>query len=245
MTTTRRIGAVLGAIVLAGTAGLAQVPPAPPQTTADEAAPAGGQILGRALLGRNDPVVGAVVVVRPDGVRSAYRATATDARGAFRFDGLPEGSWTCTIDKDGLRPIVKTAIDVRAPYRAVVEVTMEKGTAPPPPPPAPSGGAASLSGVVVGEALGGLAETRVRLVPAGGRGDPKTALTAPDGSFALEGLSAGRFDLEIEGPGFLPIRTTLDLAGEATLAARLVPQPPGYEPHPEDLMPLEQPIPPR
>jgi len=243
VTTTPRIGAALGAIVLTATAGLALAPPAASQD-APPAASAGGQILGRALLGRNDPVVGAVVVVRPDGDRSAYRATATDARGSFRFDGLPEGSWTCTIAKDGLRPIVKRAIDVRAPYRAVVEVTMEKGAAPPPP-PAPSGGAASLSGVVVGEALGGLAEARVRLVPAGGRGDPKTALTAPDGSFALDGLSAGRFDLEIEGPGFLPIRTTVDLAGDATLTARLVPQPPGYDPLPEDLMPLEQPIPPR
>lgn len=246
MTRWRTFGA--GAIVLAATAAIGAEPP-PPGDTPSPAAPApvrSAEIVGRAFVGRDDGVAGAVVVLRPAGVPSVYRMTVTDAKGWFRIQDVSDGSWTCTIDKDGYRRVVKEAIEVRAPYRAVIEVKLEPGART-----APAGAAAPseastavLRGTTEAQDRGGVGEARIRLRSATGTGDPRTVFTAADGSFAIEGLETGTWDLEILGAGFLAIRSRLEIAGDTTLEARLVPQPQGYFADPEDLMPLETPLPP-
>ena len=85
---------------------------------------------------------------------------------------------------------------------------------------------------------------RIRLIRADGSVDPRDGMTGAEGKFAIPGLQAGAWRLEILGAGFLPIRVPVTLSGEATLTASLVEQPASYQPPPLDLIPPEMPIPP-
>ena len=65
------------------------------------------------------------------------------------------------------------------------------------------------------------------------------------GTFELRDLAPGLWNMEIRGAGYLPVRAPASLLGETALRAVLVDQPATYEPQPLDLMPPEEPIPPR
>jgi len=215
------------------------------------AAPAGGQaaVQGQLRLGRGLPVVGATILLRPASNRSQLYVTATDETGSFRIDGLENGTYRLEARREGLEPLVKEAILVRYPYRAIVEATMNKvarseentGEA-----------SASLSrssvwrveGVVQDHRGAPLAEVRLRLVRPDGSEDPVVTVTRFDGTFEIEGVRGGLWNAEVLGGGFLPLRFALPLEESARLHARLVPYPIGYVPTPEDLMPPEEPIPP-
>jgi len=80
---------------------------------------------------------------------------------------------------------------------------------------------------------------------ADGKAEPRSTLSGPDGTFAIEGLSPGTWKIEVLGAGYLPIRVPLDLQADARVTATLVPQPMNYAPAPEDLLPPEEPIPPK
>jgi hypothetical protein len=87
-------------------------------------------------------------------------------------------------------------------------------------------------------------EARVLLVRPDGEADPQGALTTEDGTFAFDGLPAGRWRLQILGAGLLPLRTTVDLSGAVTVEAWLAQQPANYKPLPQDLLVPEEAIPP-
>jgi hypothetical protein len=230
--------------------------PAPATTTKQEAAPAssnrGRQLQGTVILRRNVPVVGANVLVRAEGTGSSFDLTATDAKGAFKVDSLPDGTYTVEVLRPGLKPITKQNVAIRAPFRAVVEVMMEpeSGAAASTETRSADGAEPSSSGLIQVRGLvttrdsGPKGEIRVRLVRPDGSEDPRAALTQPDGTFALEGLPAGPWRIEVLGAGYLPIRAKLYLGADSRVTATLVQQPANYKPAPEDLMPPEEPIPP-
>jgi len=173
--------------------------------------------------------------------------TATDEKGSYFFETLPEGRYDVTITKGGLAPVTKDGVELRFPFRAVVEVVMEPGATPAGPAAAEapaSGDATSLEGTVRARAGQPLDEVRIRLIRADGSVDPRDGMTGAEGTFTMPGLQAGDWRLEVLGAGFLPIRVPVTLSGEATLTALLVEQPASYEPPPLDLMPPEMPIPP-
>ena len=214
------------------------------------AAAARGQIQGTALIRRNVPVIGAVVTASRDGEASRIRVTTTDARGAFKFEGLEDGRYRCEFVHDGFATLAKEGVDLRAPFRAVVEVTMAPaagGVVPPPAPVLPAAGEspATLRGTVRDREGKGLEEVRLRLTREDGTDDPRDAVTPSDGAFGFDGLTPGRWHLEIQGAGLLPVRTTVALAEATSLDAVLVPQPADHAPQVEDLMPREEPVPPR
>src|SRR5262245_16676567 len=102
---TRRVSLVLstGLLAAAAAAALAGSEPAPK--------PVGSErhegLSGSASLGRNLPVVGATVLVRPiDGAATVY-VTVSDGKGRFRIDALPEGEYRVEIARSGLRTVVK------------------------------------------------------------------------------------------------------------------------------------------
>lgn len=217
---------------------LASAPPEAPPA----AAPA-GLIQGTVILKRHSPVIGAAVLVRREDSAGRIDVTSTDSKGAFKVDSIPDGSYRVEILREGFRTVVKEAIVVRSPFRAVVEIVME--------PEAASSGASSgaatggaavrVTGVVSAKDSGPKAEVRVRL---SGSGEARSALTAADGSFAFDGVASGSHRLEVLGAGYIPIRVAVDLAADASIVATLVPQPPNYAPDPADLLPPEEPIPP-
>lgn len=227
--------------------------PAPPAESAQATAPAAttSWLSGQVRSGRHRWIVGAAVLVRPQSGEPRWYVTSTDDKGTYRFEDLPEGSYRVEWSKPGFEPIVKERVEIRPPFRAVLEVAMEPASAASPAaadgavnPPVPADPAATLHGAVADRDGTPLGEVRIRLVRLDGSVDPRDALTDLDGTFDLGGLPAGQWRLELLGAGYLPIRVPVALAGDGVVSAALVAQPPGYEPQPLDLIPPERPIPP-
>jgi Carboxypeptidase regulatory-like domain len=231
-------------------------PPAPAQAPAPVPAPTtapapatpsskgGGQVRGTISYGRRAPAAGVVVIIKPDGSGKHIYAATTGEAGTFAFDGVADGTYRGEARREGYTPIVKTGIVVRAPFRAVVELLLTKGSSPVEPPPSAEG-AAALTGRVRVEGGVPVGEVRVRLVRGDAGSDPRTVLTDAAGTFTFTGLEAGRWKLEAMGAGLLPLRADLDLVGEMTIDLGLARQPTSYKPLPQDLIIPEDVIPPK
>ncbi len=203
-----------------------------------------GQVRGTISYGRHQPAVGAIVVLRPENAPSPVRAATTGANGTFAFDGLADGSYRAEVRRDGFAPIVKVGILVRAPFRAIVEVVLVRGESKREDAKAVPG-TASLTGTVRVAGGAPLVEARVRLARGDGADDSRTLFTDAAGAFSLAGLMAGRWHLEVQGAGLLPLRADLDLVGDVAIEAALAAQPANYRPLPLDLIVPEEVIPPR
>jgi len=209
------------------------------------AEPSSGQIRGTVSYARRTPAVGAVVVLTPGEGRSLVKAASTGTNGTFAFDGLADGNYKVEVRREGYIPVVRGAIAVRAPFRAIVEVHLAPGAADPEAAPPVREGTASLTATVRVARRGALAEARVRLVRGDGVDDPRMGLTSEAGTIAFEDLAAGRWRIEIVAAGFLPLRANLDLEGSVDVEATLEPQPADYQPLPQDLIAPEDVSPPR
>ena len=234
----------------------AEPPPAGARTAEPaeaEASPDRGEkttwLLGHARTGRRRWVTGAAVVATPESGEARIFVTATNDKGAYRFEAIPEGIYRVMLLKHGLEPVIKPKVELRFPFRAVVEVEMEPASGATPAEVLAAttsslGTTAGLDGRIldrVGEPIG---EVRVRLTRTDGSVDPRDAVSDEDGEFAVTNLLPGKWKLEVLGAGYLPIRVPVSLSGEGELRAVLIPQPASYEPQPLDLMPPELPIPP-
>jgi hypothetical protein len=251
---------ILVLAVLADPAGAVEPPAATPSTPVAAAAPPpasaphAGRLEGSAILGRNRPVVGATVVVFAEDRPTRIHAATTDARGHFEFDGLADGSYIVRVSREGLEAVVKSHVELRFPFRAVVEVTLHALGTPPAVAAAPSAEEptkdaatlVTLRGKVAETSGSPLADVPVRLVEAQGRTDPRITHSGADGSFEIEGLAPGDWMLEARTVGFLPVRASVTLTAGSDKAneieVRLARQPVAFEPTPLDLMPREEPI---
>jgi hypothetical protein len=233
---------VIRSIVI-GVGFVALVATADPQAPQAPPAPPAGQVRGTISYGRHAPAVGAIVVVRPEDAPSPVRVATTGTKGTFAFDGLRDGAYRAEVRRDGYVPVVKFGINVRAPFRAVVEVLLVRGEAPHEEAKAIEG-SASLSGTIRVAGGAPLAEARVRLTRADGADDSRMVLTDAAGAFASPELKAGRWRLDAQGAGLLPLRVDLDLAGDVVIDAELAAQPANYRPLPQDLIVPEDVIPP-
>jgi hypothetical protein len=230
-----------GTLALALLAGIAPV-------QASEGAPGESarrsRLQGAALLGRNRFVVGATVLVTRPEKASELFVTASDHRGRFRVDDLPDGDYRVEVRREGLLPVVKENVGLRFPSRAVVEVTMQPvGGAEATAPVEPAGelpAAVAVRGRVTSREGKPLADIPLRFARPDGREDPVVVRTGADGGFDLPPLSGGRWRLEARVVGFLPIWAELPLADDTELSLSLVPQPAGYAPSPLELMPAEE-----
>jgi len=219
-------------------------------TVAAEPPPRTSRLEGFASIDRRHKVVGATVLIERDGDLSTRWLTSTAEHGAFGVDGLPDGRYRVELTRYGLAPVVKDDVTLRFPYRAIVEVTMQEEAAPAAPgaPPIPSPAAGDtlvLAGRVMDGAGAPVPETPLRLLRVDGTLDPRVTRSGLDGRFALDGLVAGAWRVEIRGVGFLPIVRTMELEADTELRVRLARQPADYHPTPLELMPAEHPVPPR
>jgi hypothetical protein len=206
----------------------------------------GSRMQGKAASGRRAPVVGATVIARQPAGDPTVWVTTTGPGGTFRMDGMPDGTYSVEFRRDGMTSVTKEGVEVKFPFRAVVEVEMQPGEALPPAVPAnaASGGSATVDGIVTDPGGSPLADIRLRLVRPDGAQDPRSARTDAAGRFEFSDLSTGPWRAEISGVGYLTIRGRAAIAGDAAFRIFLVKQPAGYDPSPLDLMPPEQPIPP-
>lgn len=215
-----------------------------------------GTLQGSAYLSRSRRVIGATVVARSEtdtSARVAIDITATDARGAFRLDRLADGSYRVEVTRAGLAPVVKSAVELRHPFRAVVEVGMAPLAAMPvaarpptlseraEPTPRPTLRLSAEIQQAPGEPF---PDAELRLRRADGGDDPRTLRSAAGGAIDGVEISAGSWQVEVTAPGFLAMRTLLDIEGDVHLRFHLVRQPTDYVPSPLELMPPELPLPP-
>jgi hypothetical protein len=237
----RSIACFLGFGALAAAFGASDAPVAPVAPASSS-----GQLRGTISYGRRAPAVGAVVIVRPESAPSPVRIATTGTSGTFGFDGLPDGVYRAEVRRDGYAPVVKSGIQVRTPFRAVVELLLVRGETPPgaaQAPPAAEGNA-SIAGTVRIAGGAPVAEVRVRLMRRDGVDDARMVTTDGVGAFSVPQIAAGRWRLDVQGAGLLPLRAELDLAGDVALEAQLATQPANYKPLPQDLIVPEDVIPP-
>lgn len=238
--------------------------PAAPAAPTPAATVPRSDIQGSAYVGRNRWVAGATLLAISETDPGVIYLTATDAKGIFKLQGVPDGSYHAELSREGLVTVAKSGVQVRAPFRAMVEVPMQAaGASAPAPPPGGSSAPAeppadpdrrpsvalpvptlNLSGIVVDRARKPVPDITVRLRREGGQQDPRLLLTGTDGNFATEGLVAGNYGIEVSGVGYLTLRARTTLTSEARLRVIAVEQPPDYAPTPLDLLPPELPIPP-
>lgn len=202
------------------------------------------KLQGRARESRTRDVVGAMVLVQRMADPSMFYLTTSGADGTFFVDRLPDGDYTVRLNREGYASEVKTGIQLKYPFRAVVEVTMEPGqpdlSAAGDP---PSGNRTiDLRGSVAAAGGNGLGEISVRIVRQDGTVDPVIVRTPEDGAFSFDRLPSGEWRLEVVGIGYLPVNQRLMLNSDSAVAVRLVKQPPDYVPSPLELMPPEAPI---
>lgn len=223
----------------------------PPLLAQQDAADSrGSRLQGRAFVDRRTDVIGASVTVRPVVDDGRYWITATDGKGVFRIDDLPDGSYVVQITRHGMLPIVKDDVTVRFPFRAVVELPMQPlqaSAAAVRPASGSAGGRAaeatlSVVGLVRDPDRAPLNEARLRFVRGEGGVDPRTVESESDGTFRITDLPGGTWALELTAVGMLAIRTELRLGSDTTVEATMMRQPTGYEATPLELMPAEEPI---
>jgi hypothetical protein len=222
---------------------------------------------------RREKITGAMVLLSNEDKRSHLIVTTTDADGMFRVEGIPQGSYRILIYRDGVRPAVKEKIRVTGPFRAVAELTVERGDEPPPavaiglpgeagpstgeeeiggPPPffdaSPSAGGLTIE--VTGPEGEPVEGARVLLRRIGGGVDPLRGETGEDGLLAVDRPLVGPYSVRIVSPGHLPLRIARLEVGEGNpggplwITAFLVDRPYAYPGTPSDLLPDERPLPP-
>jgi hypothetical protein len=212
--------------------------------------PAAGErrsrLQGTALIDRRSRVIGAVVLVQPEADPSRLFLTATDEDGTFRLDGLDDGVYRVSLNRNGFDPVVKEGVEVKYPFRAVVEVKMTRGDAEAAAAEAAAVGSTApiwITGTVTNSTGRPLREARVRLVHPFGEREPHSARSGAQGLFEMA-LPSGAWRFEVNAVGYLPIATELRLAEDTQVDLIMVPQPPNYVPGPMELMPPERLIPP-
>lgn len=171
--------------------------------------------------------------------------TATDARGGLALDGLPAGDYDVLLGAEGFLPGRIEALEVRPPYRAVAEATLQPGLGLLPAVSVQASGEAADDGTgghvrlaIVGPANGPLARVEVELVPIGHRANPRVERSSEAGEVSLE-LPAGAWRLSIRRAGWtsLVVPRLEWGGGELLVLARMVPLPPDARVPVGDLLP--------
>jgi hypothetical protein len=209
------------------------------------------RLQGKAYVDRHTDVIGATVVVQPLKDPSRLFLTSTGDDGVFHVEGLADGDYRVRLEREGFVPLVKERVNLRFPFRAVVEVRMSEGAAAGLPQAQPAvGGSGStdpllVRGRVLEQGKGPLGEIYLRFIRPDGRRDPRYLRSAEDGAFRAEEMLPGRWRVHVQGVGYLPVVTEVDLDRDTDLLVYLVRQPADYEPSPRELMLPEQPLPPK
>ncbi len=208
----------------------------------------GTSLKGSARTARNRPVIGASVVIRSEDHPGTILLTSTDGKGALSTMNLPDGLYDVAIVKDGLVPVIKKDVQIKFPFRPVVEIDMtpesETTHAGEPAVRKPEGqdGKIRLTGEVKTLAGGTLPDISIALVRVDGEENPVRVRSGEDGRFEWPELAPGEWRVEIRGAGFLPIRATVSLTRPVRLLSLLVPQPAGHQFPALDLLPEEIPV---
>lgn len=220
--------------------------------------------------GSRRPLTGAVAALHSLVDPGRYFYTSADAGGRFALQNLPAGRYLLEVNLDGYLTARKEGIEVRPPFRSIIEVLLERAPAlggpasgasasRSPSPDSPSAG--DSTGGVRAPAAGEPARLRVTLVdgglrpvpealvavtPAGG-GEREIRISDASGRAEFDRLAARDYRLTAAAAGFLTVRAeglALPPGAPAEVAVTLIPYPLDFKGAIEDLLPPEEPLPP-
>lgn len=229
------------------------------QAGAPAASGAQAEMRGTALeAGSRRPLAGAVAALHSESDAGLHFLTSSDSSGRFLFQTLPAGVYSLEVTLAGYRSAGKKGLEIRPPFRSIIEMALERGAEAGAERPAADGGAGGPPAQGTGEASGipfaftlmdreqkPVPEGIVALVALGGDEPRRSAKTDSGGNVSFEGLQPRRYRLTASAPGFLSVRSErIDLSGvtRARVTVILTPYPLDFAGNLEDLLPFEEPL---
>jgi hypothetical protein len=227
-----------------------------------------GTIMGTVLDSKKKPLSGWMVQLSSRGDDSQLRVTGTDDKGQYVFKDLPAGTYAVEIQTENEASRTKDMIEVRPPFRNIVDFHVG-----PQPQAKPNPLAAALQAgvktadvarppdgtVAAGESPGQVPvrgtfldaqkrpvpEVSVTLVALAGKGTFQT-FSGDDGVFAIAAVPPGRYRVLVFSPGYVPIdlkSIEVSPPNGLNLSLALVDYPLNTKDRAEDRLPREQPLP--
>lgn len=208
-----------------------------------------GRLKGSVTDGARRPLVGARVWARAEvGERDVLFATVTDNRGGWLLEGLPAAVWDVSAVADRHVPGVQRQVDVRPPFRPILDFRLVPGddTIRIPPPPE---GELPPSTEVRGRVFRGAepvvdAEISFSGGPAPGR---RLALSLLSGDFEFEDARPATYAFGVTAPGTLPIvipDVVVRAGRPLDIRIRLIGMPVEMAVREDVVLPEEKPLPP-
>ncbi len=211
--------------------------------------------------GKRTSLTGAVAMLYSRADNGAHYLTSSDPQGRFMFHSLSRGTYDLEVTLPGYRTGRKINLQVRPPFRSIVEVLLEPG-AEPDTPPAPVDTTAVAANEEILEEENGIAltlqltgpenepvpEGLASLVPLSFEGNRRYERSDLQGKVTFTALRPGRYRLVASAPGYLTVRSErIDLTpgGISHVIVILTPYPLDYAGNLEDLLPPEEPLLPR
>ena len=228
-----------------------------------------GTIVGAVFDPKKKPMAGCMVQLSSRGEGATLRVTGTDEKGHYVFKDLPAGIYDIEVAVSGGVSRQKGRIEVRPPFRNIVDFEMGPHADDPAGRAAPIAEAIrkAAGGAAPGGAQGESApEAPVKMVPVRGtfldsqkRPVPEVSVmllslegakalqtfSGEDGTFLIPEVAPGRYRVLVASPGYV----SLDLKSVVVspviglnLGLSLVDYPLNFQSKPEDRLPQEEPL---
>jgi hypothetical protein len=216
-------------------------------------------ISGKYFISRKQKVVGATVKLSQGNNKSIY-LTSTDEEGTWRLNNIPEGNYRVEIFKEGFNYIEKKSVEVRFPFKTIVELQAlpsmkavgdilrwggQTNRMSSQQPGSRGSNSCNFRGKVSAKDGTPILDAEIILKELNREANPLKAFSGSDGSFVLEKVRAGFYKLFVLTPGYLPLRFIAIIQEDTYLEATMLLQPLNYQATPSELLPSEEPIPPR
>jgi len=229
-----------------------------------------GTIMGTVFDSKKKPLSGWMVQLSSRGDEGRIRVTGTDDKGQYVFKDLPAGTYAVEIQSENEAARTKDRIEVRPPFRNIVDFQVAPGQQAPQGPnalaaaaqaavkaageagradgagaPADAAGPLPVRGTFLDAQKRPVAEVSVTLVALSGKGTFQ-AFSGDDGTFTVAAVPAGHYRVVVFSPGYVPIDLKSIEVGPPNgldLSLALVDYPLNTKERPEDRLPRERPLP--
>jgi hypothetical protein len=208
-----------------------------------------GEIRGELTGLDGNALIGISIVLLPGANPNVAYATSTDDRGRYAFDNLLSDRYEVRAEGQGFIPLFKKPVQVKPPFRAIVDIEMESGQQARQDQAGdePTGTVQRVEGRFVDQEGEPVMEGSVIFRRLGHPEDVYYGRTDIDGYFVVTDLPAGIYDIATRSPGLIPLHLLRHpLPATESFHLRLVapPYPLSFRGWLDDLLPSEVPLPP-
>ena len=209
-----------------------------------------GRLKGSVTDGARRALVGARVWARAEvGEHDVLFATVTDNRGAWLLEGLPAAVWDVSAVADRHVPGVQRGVNVRPPFRPILDFRLVPGDDTiriPPPPESEPIGAVPVTGRVTRGGEDAVVDAEVSFTggPPPGR---ELALSRQSGEFEVPDVRPATYAFGVTAPGTLPVlipEVAVRSGRPLEVRIRLIGMPVEMAVREDVVLPEEKPLPP-